>query len=170
MNHKFVYLYIFFLIISLSAFGQSSYVFRHLNIDNGLSNNNVKALLEDSYGFLWVGTMSGLNRYDGYEFKKYSLSFNNENFNDISSLQEDGLGNIWISNGFGYVVYCREKDKFIIDTIKLLEDYGVQVKDDYRIYVDNNRNLWVLSFDRIYFYDTPKTGRCQYFFPASTRV
>lgn len=154
MNHKFVYLSIFFLIISLSVFGQSSYVFRHLNIDNGLSNNNVKALLEDSYGFLWVGTMSGLNRYDGYEFKKYSLSFNNENFNDISSLQEDGLGNIWISNGFGYVVYCREKDKFIIDTIKLLEDYGVQVKDDYRIYVDNNRNLWVLSFDRIYFYDT----------------
>ena len=107
MNHKFVYLSIFFLIISLSVFGQSSYVFRHLNIDNGLSNNNVKALLEDSYGFLWVGTMSGLNRYDGYEFKKYSLSFNNENFNDISSLQEDGLGNIWISNGFGYVVYCR---------------------------------------------------------------
>ena len=133
---------------------QSSYIFRHLSIDDGLSNSNVKAVLEDSYGFLWVGTMSGLNRYDGYRFKDYSISSSYADFNDIHTLQEDGLGNIWIGNGFDYIVYCRDKDNFITDISSLLKKYDISVDNNYRIYVDKERNLWVLNQNRIYFYNT----------------
>ena len=127
-------------------------MFRHLNIGDGLSSNNVKAVLEDSYGFLWVGTMSGLNRYDGYGFKKYY----NDSFNDICTLQEDGLGNIWIGNGFGYIVYCREKDNFITDIPNFLKKYDISVDGEFQIYVDKAHDLWVLNQDHIYFYDTHK--------------
>ncbi|HEY5462966.1 MAG TPA: two-component regulator propeller domain-containing protein, partial [Hanamia sp.] len=71
-----------FLIHSLSVFGQSEYYhFSKLNTHNGLSHNQVNAILKDSQGFLWFGTMSGLDRYDGYSFKIYR-----RNPNDSSSL------------------------------------------------------------------------------------
>lgn len=43
----------------------SSYYFTHINGDNGLSSSNVKAIIQDSYGFMWFGTKNGLNRFDG---------------------------------------------------------------------------------------------------------
>ena len=39
----------------------SSYYFTHINGDNGLSSSNVKAIIQDSYGFMWFGTKDGLN-------------------------------------------------------------------------------------------------------------
>ena len=70
---RLLYLSIVFLIVAFqSIVGQSPYVFHSLKTNEGLSHNNVKAILRDSYGFLWVGTESGLNRYDGYGFKIYS--------------------------------------------------------------------------------------------------
>lgn len=44
---------------------ESSYYFTHINGDNGLSSSNVKAIIQDSYGFMWFGTKNGLNRFDG---------------------------------------------------------------------------------------------------------
>ena len=39
--------------------------FRHFSVEDGLSSNSVRALMQDKYGFLWIGTDEGLNRYDG---------------------------------------------------------------------------------------------------------
>ena len=57
------------------------YKFSVLDIDNGLSHNLVKSIFKDSRGFLWVGTETGLNRYDGYKFKVYKY-----NAKDASSI------------------------------------------------------------------------------------
>ena len=38
--------------------------FRHFSVEDGLSSNSVRALMQDKYGFLWIGTDEGLNRYD----------------------------------------------------------------------------------------------------------
>ncbi|HTL06736.1 MAG TPA: two-component regulator propeller domain-containing protein, partial [Chitinophagaceae bacterium] len=46
-----------------------AYQFNRIDISQGLSNNQVKGIVKDSRGFLWFATMSGLNRYDGYQFK-----------------------------------------------------------------------------------------------------
>ncbi|RAK05361.1 two component regulator with propeller domain [Halanaerobium saccharolyticum] len=47
-------------------------VFDHLNRDDGLSNLSISSIVEDKYGFLWFGTQSGLNYYNGREFITYS--------------------------------------------------------------------------------------------------
>ena len=44
--------------------------FRHFSVEDGLSSNSVRALMQDKYGFLWIGTDEGLNRYDGDHFGK----------------------------------------------------------------------------------------------------
>ena len=47
------------------------YMFKHLEVKDGLSNNQVNAIYKDSNRFMWFGTASGLNRYDGYNIKIY---------------------------------------------------------------------------------------------------
>ena len=46
-----------------------SYLFKHLEVSDGLSNNSVNTIYKDRDGFMWFGTTTGLNRYDGYTFK-----------------------------------------------------------------------------------------------------
>ena len=48
--------------------------FRFLTTDEGLSSSSVTSILQDSKGFIWIGTYDGLNRYDGYNFVQYKNS------------------------------------------------------------------------------------------------
>jgi len=47
--------------------------FNHLSVDQGLSHSSVLSLLQDTQGFMWIGTEDGLNKYDGYSFIVKSL-------------------------------------------------------------------------------------------------
>ncbi len=156
---------IVWILIIQTVCGQSSYVFRHLNTNDGLSNASVKAILRDSYGFLWVGTESGLNRYDGYGFKVYTTNSKispSLESNDIFGLQEDGLGNIWVKLGFNYMLYNREKDNFITEIQPFFQELGIQADDNSKIYVDKKRNLWVLNKEKIYYYNIKKKAISSY--------
>lgn len=57
------------LIITLLCFSSlmyaSEFMFKHLEVKDGLSNNQVLDIFKDSEGFMWFATASGLNRYDG---------------------------------------------------------------------------------------------------------
>ena len=53
-----------------------SYLFKHLEVSDGLSNNSVNTIYKDRDGFMWFGTTTGLNRYDGYTFKIYQHAEN----------------------------------------------------------------------------------------------
>jgi hypothetical protein len=73
--------------------------FNHITINDGLSNNIVRAIAQDSAGFMWFGTENGLNRYDGYTFKVYKhdpespLSLSQ---NHVEVIHVDKSGIIWI--------------------------------------------------------------------------
>ena len=73
-------LLIFNLIICNSTYAQenqykyrSDYLtkFESFTIENGLSNNHVLDILQDKYGYIWIATRNGLNRFDGYRFVTY---------------------------------------------------------------------------------------------------
>ena len=72
--------------------------FDYLSIKNGLSHNTIFSLLQDRYGYIWIGTQNGLNRYDGFTCKLYSLDDSiatNQNYSgeQVSALFEDKKGN-----------------------------------------------------------------------------
>jgi len=153
-----IHAFILGLLFAMQANGQPTYIFHHLTTENGLSNSNIRAILKDRYGFLWIATAYGLNRYDGYGFKSYIMKSgmpNSLSSNDIQELQEDGLGNLWV-RGVSYVVYNRQKDNFITDVPKFLQNLGIQVDGNYKIYVDKRQDLWVLTRQKAFFYDTRK--------------
>lgn len=57
---------ILFLLISVTLLAvPNDFRFRHFSVEDGLSSNSVRAIMQDKYGFLWIGTEEGLNRYDG---------------------------------------------------------------------------------------------------------
>lgn len=90
--------------------------FDHLNTRNGLSQNSVLSAYCDHLGFLWFGTMNGLNRYDGYSFKVYKArpgeTYMLSN-NRISGIWEDQRGFLWVQTYDGYYHYLdREHDRF----------------------------------------------------------
>lgn len=90
--------------------------FRHLTINDGLSQNAVFSILQDSRGFMWFGTKDGLNRYDGHNFMIYQHNpFDSTSVSDnfIHRLFEDSRGRIWIGSISGDVnVFYRESEIF----------------------------------------------------------
>ena len=73
-------------------------------------------LAQDKFGYIWVGTTHGLNRYDGYEFLKYYFDKNNEatiSNNDISSILCDSEGRLWIGTNKGLCRYDYKTNTFI---------------------------------------------------------
>ena len=82
--------------------------FKHLTSYDGISQSEVYAFLEDSRGFMWFGTVDGLNRYDGYSVKIFNTDKNDPHAlsnNTIRSLAEDHLGRIWIGTDDGLNYY-----------------------------------------------------------------
>ena len=58
--------------ISRAGIAQSQNLrFEHIGIEEGLLNTQVNAILQDRKGYIWIGTVDGLNKYDGYTFTKY---------------------------------------------------------------------------------------------------
>src|SRR5690349_7080375 len=96
----------FLAIIILLSLAQTSFSqhanlkFDHLDINNGLSQNNVMCILQDSRGFIWMGTRDGLNKYDGYKFTVYKNDKSDSSTissNFITALTEDKNGSIWVA-------------------------------------------------------------------------
>lgn len=108
--------YLFCIIASLFSgflFSQSKQLkFESFTTDDGLVSNYVDYVFVDSYGYLWVGTLDGLNRYDGNSFTSYtqipdSVSLNN---NSIAYIYEDWDRQLWIGTMGGVNLYNRELD------------------------------------------------------------
>ena len=104
MNYLIV---ILILVYSFKAFsGTDEYIFRQLTVDDGLSQSTVFATLQDSRGYMWFGTIDGLNRYDGYNFMVFTNNPSDSNTisdNVITSIFEDSRKQLWIGTVNGYI-------------------------------------------------------------------
>ncbi|MFK8017024.1 MAG: two-component regulator propeller domain-containing protein [Gammaproteobacteria bacterium] len=80
--------------------------FERISMGEGLSQSTVNVVIQDSTGFLWVGTENGLNRYDGYTFHHYKANTNGENAlasDFVLDMAEDQNGDIWLATKGGGV-------------------------------------------------------------------
>ncbi|MEP6844773.1 MAG: two-component regulator propeller domain-containing protein, partial [Panacibacter sp.] len=94
--------------ISSAAFPQSSLFvpLTRLESNNGLSSPNIRAIIQDKYGFMWFGTQEGLSRYDGYKFINYNADAQDKKHyiisNDVYDLAIDSSGDyLWAITTYG---------------------------------------------------------------------
>lgn len=69
-----------------------------LGIEQGLSHRDVQCIHQDSQGFIWIGTLNGLNRFDGYQFKVFTKEADGLQSNTINHIIGDGQGLMWLFN------------------------------------------------------------------------
>ncbi|MFY0653902.1 MAG: response regulator [Cyclobacteriaceae bacterium] len=117
VNRKFIGFLFALFWVCLQAHGQEYHnSFDKLNTQNGLSQNDVRALYQDSRGHIWIGTHDGLNRYNGYDvkvFRKNPGDTTSLRSSLISSIAEDSLGNIWVgTDDEGLSMLSRKTGKF----------------------------------------------------------
>ncbi|MEE4177728.1 MAG: two-component regulator propeller domain-containing protein [Bacteroides sp.] len=121
--------------------------FRHLTINEGLSQNLISDITQDQKGFVWIGTKDGLNMYDGYKFtifKHDPFDPNSISENHIISIFCDSQGRLWIGTfSKGLNLYHRSTGKFIRFTHdpennnSISSDYILSITDD------SQGNIWV---------------------------
>ena len=100
----FIFIFNFIVYNMHFSYAYDNIQFKNLTIENGLSQSSVETLIQDSKGYIWLGTNDGLNRYDGYNFKVYKHDRNVSNSiinNYILSIEEDKENNIWIGTADG---------------------------------------------------------------------
>ncbi len=89
--------------------------FERLTPEQGLSQSQVYAILQDRQGFIWIGTGEGLNKYDGYSFTVYKLDTADPTSlvdNAVRSLYEDRQGTLWVGTNNGLSRFDRDTQTF----------------------------------------------------------
>ncbi len=153
----FVYLYLF---LGIGGIYAQNIKFEHYNDNDGLSHNSVRHILQDKNGFLWLGTFSGLNRFDGYQFKAYTTSSSTRNElqnDDITALELDSDSNqLWVGtrNGLSrFEMNTHTFTTFLPDAknTNSLADHEIR-----SIHIDQFKRVWVGTRDKGLFIYHPK--------------
>lgn len=106
---------------SHTGYAQFSYRFKKITVKEGLSQSAISSIIQDQFGFLWVGSRDGLNRYDGYTFKQYYHEANNPESlpnSTIIKLSLDPQKNLWVITPGFLSRYQTNQDKFVSYPIK----------------------------------------------------
>lgn len=134
-----------------------NYMFKHLEVKDGLSNNQVNYIYKDSKGFMWFGTASGLNRYDGYDIKVYRSQQDDARSlpdNYVEGIQEDASGNLWVRTASGYAIYNSVADSFDRNIEAWMWDIGIAGQPSL-VYIDKDKSFWICVAGKgIYRYET----------------
>lgn len=121
--------------------------FSRLSVEDGLSQNTVFTICQDSCGMMWFGTMDGLSRYDGYEFRVWRNSAG-----DTTSLSSDIVkqlyagadGRVWAGTGKGLSLYRPESGSF--RNWNVGEVSGIAPADDGKLYVAAGGRFRIFDF------------------------
>ena len=122
--------------ISVLAQPQKKETFENLSIKEGLSNEYVTSIFQDSRGYMWIGTKDGLNRYDGHIVKVYNFSIDKDkslSSTYINDIVEDHKGNIWVATDSG------------LDIIEVDTDNIININNVDRTNKDKIKNLKITS-------------------------
>ena len=159
MSTKVAVLAILIFVSSLSA--QDNFIFEHLGVEDGLSQNDVRCILQDSRGLMWFGTRSGgLNLFNGFTFRYYNEgnSENNLSRNEIFGLAEDSEGNIWVS-----VIDGLERINIEDGTVEKFHHSSMSGKEyihDFTstLCLDKSNRIWINSVMGLSYFDLEKNN------------
>jgi ligand-binding sensor domain-containing protein/signal transduction histidine kinase/DNA-binding response OmpR family regulator len=147
-------IFVFIAVLLPAIIRGQPYYFSHYQVENGLSNNSVQCSIQDDDGFLWIGTINGLNRFDGYTFKTFYYDPGDTNSigsNFVRCLYNDKHGVVWAGTNKGVYRFNKVGEKFSL--VRALPKGNTT-----QIIGDARGSFWVIIDLLVYRYD-PETGQ-----------
>ena len=146
----------------LSSAQQDQIQFSGIDLADGLSHNQVNTILKDARGFMWFGTLSGLNRYDGYQFKVFK-----HDPGDSTSLTDDFITNIYelpdnklyLDTRGGPSIYDPHTETFTRNVKGYFKQLHIHAKVLRDVIKDNQGNFWFNGADEGVYRYNPSTGK-----------
>ncbi|MBN1951831.1 MAG: SpoIIE family protein phosphatase [Bacteroidales bacterium] len=148
-----LYLLLVFILISKFALPQEYLPVERFTAESGLSDDEVNCIFQDNTGFLWIGTRSGLNCYNGYNFDRFQADLSNHAAlpsSNILKIFEDDNQQIWVLTAQGLSRFDHNKQTF--KTFYVPSDTKDQPRIrllDAELDVDHNR-IFLLGSHAVY--------------------
>ena len=120
--------------------------FQHIGVGDGLPNSVVNRILQDTHGYLWIATVDGLGRYDGYRFQVYRNDPEDEaslSNNGVRTLFEDRYGNLWIGTDGGLCRFDQKTGKFKRYLNSAHDENSISSDSITAIGEDGKGDLWI---------------------------
>lgn len=111
-RHKRAVMFCFLLlgVVAICAAADPLYVLNHIQGNDGLAQSVVRAIAVDNAGFVWIGTDTGVTRYDGYRFHYITPPFDH---GIVDSLHFDSRGRLWVHwYGHPVTLYLPRRDQW----------------------------------------------------------
>lgn len=121
------------LLMTVDGFAQQEkrYVFTHFSTSNGLASNIVRGIVQDHQGFMWLNTLSGLQRYDGNKFITFRHKPSDPSSipsDEIYNLLEDDKDNLWIRTSNKIGIFNKQTLRYEDKSI-----YGNTIEDPFSV-------------------------------------
>jgi ligand-binding sensor domain-containing protein len=140
--------------------------FEHITMRDGLSQSTVMSILQDSQGFLWLATESGLDRYDGYSIREYRRERGNKNglaSDYVWKVAEDARGDLWLAtSGGGVARWDRRNDHFQQFRHDPADPYSVASDAIRTLLIDAKGQVWAATERHGLDVIDPQTGRARH--------
>lgn len=173
MKHLFlqITLIAFFMLSEAQTGITAGYFFSRVNSRSGLSQINVKSIIQDSYGFMWFGTRNLLNRYDGTNMKVFNCydPVSGQGNNNISALYEDKNKQLWVGTDKGIYIFNPVHETFTFFNDSTAN--GIKITDWVStIQEDSDHNIWiVIPNEGLFRYHEP-TGQLFHYETGNIRM
>ncbi|HKG06967.1 MAG TPA: two-component regulator propeller domain-containing protein, partial [Pedobacter sp.] len=149
-----------------SAQTDHNYQFSHLDITNGLSDNQVNCIYKDKKGFMWFGTTSGLNRYDGSKFKIFKRDAKDSNSlveNHVMNIAEGPGDKLWVFTHSSISIYDPSVERFSNDLKAELSRYHIPAIPITRVKKDRQGEFWFATNEMGLYRYNPKSGKTTFY-------
>ena len=134
-------------LISILSIGQSTR-FTHLTTEDGLSQNSVVDITQDSHGFMWIATQDGLNRYDGTTFQTFPFYFRDvtrTNYSQLGKLHSDQNNNIWFTSLEGHLMQFNQRTETVSTIIDHMDISTILINESDTLIGTYGQGVWKLE-------------------------
>lgn len=135
------------LLAEVGLFGAEPYMFERIQVEDGLSQNMVYSIFQDEKDFIWLGTQSGLDRYDGGSFRIFTTEGHNGLGNDgILSVSAGPDGKIWVGTIDGLSLFDPRRENFTAFPVRDEDGHLIQGMV-HTVTGDRSGNFWASVTD-----------------------
>ena len=127
-----------------TSLSQTPYYYK-ISEENGLPSSEVYQIIQDDFGYIWVGCDAGLFRYDGIRFKSFTSK--KQNSKSVSGLKIDKDKNLWCQNFSGQIF------KVSSDSLELVIDVSNKISSYSQYAIDGEKHIWVANIKTIECFD-----------------